>query len=681
MKMQNKTVREQSKKRPREKEEKQGEEEENETGLQENNGTEPPKKMTKKEKKEMLIEKKRRKNPNIDKSIVCKRLWEELLQHAARNGKKTERPKDEKSKKLLNQIVEYLREDWNRFACQHDMSRVIQTVLKLGSDEHVLEVFKALKPNLNTLSKDKFGHNIVMKLLTYTLDKTRFNSVDKRKVSNHELRKEFFDQLFKGQMKSMLKQKFPAAVVDHAFRTIWTPAERILFLQEFYGSDFWLSDLTQIQNTDLVSVSLKEKLAEFPGKRKPVLDSLNTVVTKIIEKRLFDLELAQKLIIDFFENADPGPIQNIIYDLCEKDAIPFIFHTLFGCKIAIYCTAYGASRDRKRIIKSICQNTAEGDETSIVLRTAKIFYGSVFLRYLLSVTDDTTKSKQLLKDIEKNMVDMLSDQHAHKVVLYLFNQTHKTCNENGDLELLNPILREEVLPRTNKEGKRVVSMKAREDIFKELASYMVPHIFKTIKNNMVLLGDKHAQYVIYEILANSSFPDKKELYEKIASSTLSDMLNIISDPIASKTLSLLIRNQKLSDATEECPLFAQILFQKVKEDNKLIELIKNKKAGFVIAAMLTAGENGGDKQISDEINLILKENMKSITEEMNKKGEPSIKFLVTVFNKKNNIQPDTPQNGKGKKAENGSTANKKKASRKSLSIQQQQQQLLPDPLL
>lgn len=346
------------------------------------------------------------------------------------------------------------------------------------------------------------------------------------------------------------------------------------------------------------------------------------------------------MIIDFFENADPGPIQNVIYDLCEKDAIPFIFHTLFGCKIAIYCTAYGASRDRKRIIKSICQNTAEGDEESIVLRTSKIFYGSVFLRYLLSVTDDTSKSKQLLKDIEKNMLEMLSDQHAHKVILYLFNQTHKTCNENGDLELLNPPLREEVLPRTNNEGKRVVSMKSRGDIFKELASYMAPHIIKTLKNNMVLLGDKHAQYAIYEVLAGHSSPDRKELFEKITSSALGDMLNIISDPIASKTLSLLIRNQKLSDATDECPLFAQVLFQKVKEGNKLIELVKNKKAGFIVAAMLSAGEHGGDKQISDEINRILKENMKDITEEMKKKkkDEPSIKFLLSVFNKKNNIQ-------------------------------------------
>ncbi len=49
--MQNKTVKEQSKKRPREKEERKGEE--NETEMQENNGTEPPKKMTKKENEEI----------------------------------------------------------------------------------------------------------------------------------------------------------------------------------------------------------------------------------------------------------------------------------------------------------------------------------------------------------------------------------------------------------------------------------------------------------------------------------------------------------------------------------------------------------------------------------------------------------------------------------------------------
>lgn len=651
---------------------------------------EPPKKMTKREKKDQVIEKKRLKNPNIDKAVSCKRIWEELLQHVSRNSRRGERPKDEKSLRFLNQIVEYLREDWNRFACQHDMSRVVQTVLKLGTDEQVLEVFRALKPNLKSLAKEKFGHNIVMKLLTYVLDKSRFseeqdstktNKNSKSKNgSNHKsdkndnkstektkmadaIRKEFFDELFKGQMKLMMKQKFPATVIDHAFRTVWTPAERVLYLQEFYGSDFWLSDISSIQNTNLHTVSLKDKLAEFPGKRTPVVQSLSAVVTKIVEKSLFDLELAQKLILDFFENGEPGQIQNVIYDLCEKDAIPFIFHTLFGCRIAIFCTAYGAARDRKRIIKSFCQNTAEGNEDSIVLKTAKVFYGSIFLRYLLSVTDDTKKSKNLLKDIEKNMLEFLSDKHGQKVILYLFNREHKTCNENGDLQLLNPVLREDILPRTNNEGKRVVSMKPTEVIFKELAEYMAPHVSETLYNNITLFGTDTAQHVAYEALTKPVFPNKKKLFEKLVNAVTGDIFNLMQDKnsasIASKVLSLLVRSQKVDQISDAYPSFARMLFDKLVLDNKLVSFIVDKKGGFIVAAILTAGDDGGDKQLGEELNKELMKCFEQIKKAFEQKSEPPLKFLVSVFSKRNNLTVEgLVTNNKGKQQEQN---NKKKA--------------------
>lgn len=620
----------------------------------ESNG-EPPKKMSKREKKDQMIEKKRLKNPNIDKAVSCKRLWEELLQHVSRNSKRGDRPKDDKSLRLLNQIVEFLREDWNRFACQHDMSRVVQTVLKLGTDEQVLEVFRALKPNLKSLAKEKFGHNIVMKLLTYVLDKSRFSDESSGKTKMSDLRKEFFIELFKGQMKSMMKQKFPATVIDHAFRTIWTPAERVLYLQEFYGSDFWLSDVSQIQNTDLSTVSLKEKLAEYPGKRQPVVQSLSAVVTKIVEKGLFDLELAQKLILDFFENGEPGQIQNVIYDLCEKDAIPFIFHTLFGCRIAILCTAYGAARDRKRIIKSFCQNTTEGDEDSIVLKTAKVFYGSIFLRYLLSVTDDTKKSKNLLRDIEKNMLEFLSDKHGQKVILYLFNAGHKTCNENGDLQLLNPVLRDEILPRTNNEGKRVVSMKTTEVIFKELAAYMAPHVSETLLNNITLFGTDTAQHVAYEAVTNPVFPNKKKLFEKIINAVTGDIFNLIKEKdsasIASKVLSLLVRSQKAEQVTDEYPSFARMLFDKLVQDNKLVSFIVEKKGGFVVTAILTAGDDGGDKKLGEELNSELKKHFDQIKQAFEQKSEPPLKFLVSVFSKRNGLTVDSLTKNQNKKTE------------------------------
>lgn len=630
-----------------------------EGGDQYGNG-EPPKKMSKREKKDQVLDKRRLKNPNIDKAVSCKRVWEDLLQHVSRNSKKGGRPRDEKSVRLLAEMVDVLKEDWNRFACQHDMSRVVQTVLKLGSDDQVLEVFRALKPNLKSLAKEKFGHNIVMKLMSYVLEKSRFMDAS-GKTKMADLRKEFFGELFKGQMKQMMKQKFPATVIDHAFRTIWTPAERVMYLQEFYGSDFWLTDVSSIVNTDLSSVSLKDKLAEFPGKRTPVVQSLSLVVTKIVEKGLFDLELAQKLILDFFENGEPGQIQNVIYDLCERDAIPFIFHTLFGCRIAILCTAYGAARDRKRIIKSFCQNTTEGNEDSIVLKTAKVFYGSIFLRYLLSVTDDTKKSKNLLKDIEKNMLNFLSDGHGQKVILYLFNRSHKTCDENGDLQLLNPVLRDEILPRTNNEGKRVVSMKPTETIFKDLAAYMAPHISETFFNNITLFGIDSAQHMALEALTNPSFPNKKKLFEKISNAAAGDIFNVMTEKngasIASKTLSLLIRSQKADQVSDEYPLFARMLLDKIVQENKLLTFIVGSKGGFVITAILTAGDDGGDKKLGEELNVELKKHFAEIKSAFEKKSEPPLKFLVSVFSKRNGLAFEQPTRDNKKK--NNNNKNKK----------------------
>jgi hypothetical protein len=468
------------------------------------------------------------------------------------------------------------------------------------------------------------------------------------KEKSLKVRDELFNILFKGHLRTMLTKRFPAQLVDYAYLAVWSNKERNAYLREFYGSEYWF------QSNDSVDAvtSLKEVLANNPTKRNVVVTALTQVISKIIDKGLIDLELSQKLLVDFFENADRVSIQNAIFDMAENEAIPYILHTHDGAIISIFCIAYATQKDRRRIIASL--SNTEGE--SLIVKACKTHYGSIVVRYLLQTVDDTVRTnKSLLKDIKKNLLDLVTDTHASKIILHLLSPENKSYFSEGEIALANPILRENVLkgkekPKRektketeNKEEKEDVmeedikeeeeatkeeeeedikeeeeeesqnplqpTKKTPEKIRKELVQFMATNLVNTITNNMEsLLAHNIASKVVLETLLNPEI-SKNDLHKKLLEVVIENKEKaslLLAQQTSSRTLSKLIMS-------DDSHAFANLLLESLQGD-KLRKFVLESHGAYLVAALVKVAD--------------IKSRVNEFMDQVRKSNEPGCKFLV-----------------------------------------------------
>ncbi|KAF0976694.1 hypothetical protein FDP41_003989 [Naegleria fowleri] len=528
-----------------------------------------------------------------DSNVMAKRALDEFL----KLGKKKRKQKTD----ILEEVLHHLQGSISSVSLRSDMSRLLQAILKYGTDSQRKLVVDEIKNDLRVLSSNIYGHQLVKKVMKYHA----------LKIKDDKERLEFYKEVFFGNMKTMIQQRFSGEVLDYCYTRLWNYTEKRFFVQEFYGSEFlWTTEESKMNDSLKDSISSNRE-----GAKSVIVSELNSIVQTAIQKRLIDLTIVQKLIIDIFECGESSHVRFTLYDLIECNAIPLILHTLLGCKISLLCISYANEKERKMIVRSLSRSkvdVASAEEAnaageaenatedkskeddlinndphnSLAVLAAQDNFGSVVISYLFKCIDDTVLLNQkILKHFRKILPELFIHAQASRPILYLLTGNSKClCNSEG-IKLFDHLeLRKELL----KDG--VVSKKGAEKIRHELLLSFGPSLATAICENMnELLTNQHGHSILKE--AAILYPENKD-FENVAKK-LQDLIQKttidFSNALTKTTLSYAIMESKEGG-------FCDMIFEVVR--GKCKQYIFEKKAPYIVSALLKTRHG---RSVFDEI--------------------------------------------------------------------------------
>lgn len=115
-----------------------------------------------------------------------------------------------------------LKGQYKTIALSHDLSRVIQVLLKHSPEDIKTQITEELLDLMVQMVQSKYGQHAVKRILKYGTDFIR-----------HEVIKKFY-----GHIVSLASHNISAPVLDYAYGEFATKKEKTLMQQEFYGELF-----------------------------------------------------------------------------------------------------------------------------------------------------------------------------------------------------------------------------------------------------------------------------------------------------------------------------------------------------------------------------------------------------------------------------------------------------------
>ncbi|VDO07096.1 unnamed protein product [Haemonchus placei] len=250
--------------------------------------------MDRKQRKAFLRELKAQKNPNHDRAMECKLLWEKI-----RSKKTPKQERDEHVSKLFGLVKGFA----SKLIYTHDISRVFECLLAQKRPGITSALFEELTPELVRMTKSKYAHFFVLRMLKYGTKDQRDTIINS----------------FRGHAVSLMRIVYAAEVLEVAYNEYANAQQRFDIVSEFYGKEFVLFRVKQ--NSYILS---------------PWKYMLKTTVR---------LSLCHRLLRDFASHCDPEQLTNLIDSL--KDRIPEIVHTPDGSCVAMKCIWNANVKDRK----------------------------------------------------------------------------------------------------------------------------------------------------------------------------------------------------------------------------------------------------------------------------------------------------------------------------------------------
>eukprot|EP01088_Endostelium_zonatum_P003207 TRINITY_DN14415_c0_g1_i1.p1 TRINITY_DN14415_c0_g1~~TRINITY_DN14415_c0_g1_i1.p1 ORF type:complete len:612 (-),score=230.93 TRINITY_DN14415_c0_g1_i1:208-2013(-) len=414
-----------------------------------------------------------------------KQLWEKARQKDPKVVSDAERTK------LVNQLMDLLQDRVVDLINKHDGSRIVQTVIKHGSEkvrDRILNEFKS-KGQIVKLVKQKYTKHIPMKLLKY-------GSKKQRELILRELY---------GKIPKLMGQVDAAEVIEYAYASIATNRQKNLLVSEFYGPTVALALREQEtinsnvdnknNNNNNPKSTPKPKILEVieanPLQKDIITKNLEKVATRIVEKSLVQHSISHRIIHDYIKLIDPTATKDMVTSLLEH--IVHFAHTREGSLIGAHCIAYSSVKDRKNIMKSLKE---------YLFKLASDAHGHIVLLKCFQTIDDTVLLKkmillELLKSPEQ-ITAVLKDKWARLIPLFILCPFNKRYFPLDVIEVLQTNY-----TVNDKNDKIPTSKKAIEVKIKELREALIP-VLKTfvqdlsVKDFKELLTDPFAGVVMVE---------------------------------------------------------------------------------------------------------------------------------------------------------------------------------------
>ncbi|KAG8939276.1 pumilio domain member 6, partial [Tulasnella sp. 408] len=191
--------------------------------------------------------------PNGGMIVEAKKNWELARQH---NLSKQERQKH------INDLMETVKGKVKDVVTKHDASRVIQTLVKYGSQSQRDTVAHELQGAYRDLIQSRYSRHLVLKLIRCC----------------PSLRPQIFSE-FHGHVIRLLLHRDATDIISSAFTDYASPQERNLLIRDFYGKEVALFDSDKLK-----AGGLKAVMDEADDARKGrIMSALKSSLTRIFE--------------------------------------------------------------------------------------------------------------------------------------------------------------------------------------------------------------------------------------------------------------------------------------------------------------------------------------------------------------------------------------------------------------
>jgi len=311
---------------------------------------EPAVPMTRQDQKKARKERKRLK-PHYDLVEKGNEVWTILSKTLT---------KDERRERLVA-VFNELKGKLSLVVNKHDTARVLQQMMKHGTDEMREAIVTELTGSIRKMMQDKHGHHFAISMIRYGNDKVK-NIIYKE---------------MKGYIAKLGVHAQAARVLDFYYATA-SKRNQLIFLSEFFGREFVMTRFDDDEVDDLPQL-----LAKHKDRAKHIKEDLIMAMNKGTAKSLLMFRHFHGLAHQFLLAAEEKDRTELV-DLLAKHPLA-LHHSQEGAHVVCQCLAYGNAKQRKQLLKAL-----KGEVVTLATNP----YAYMILIRAMDVVDDTVLINQ-----------------------------------------------------------------------------------------------------------------------------------------------------------------------------------------------------------------------------------------------------------------------------------------------
>ena len=311
-------------------------------------------------------------------------------------------------------------------ANNHKGSRIVQSLLKYGTEEQINSVFAECTPKLAILGKSLYGNFLIRKLIEKT----------KKEDYPHLL------QNVKGQVTSLARHPVGSQILEHLYHSA-NVEQRAQMQAEFYGGEyvhFLNATITKKEgnnnnnnNNNKEQTTLKDILLQKPAmQRQNTLKNISRSILPILEKGIVSPLIVHKVLKEYLL-VGGASLRTEAANSIAAPAFLRMFHTREGATATNVMLSYAGAKQRKQVLKAL---------KTQVWRVSQDECAHSTIMTLIDCVDDTNMlNKIILQEIKSEDIAGTVCEHkfGKRVILHLLRpRLNKYSPPNLQAMMLSP---------------------------------------------------------------------------------------------------------------------------------------------------------------------------------------------------------------------------------------------------